>query len=115
MTPTILLKEGKLFMVVGGPGGGRIPSSVLQTILNVVDFGLNVQDAIDRPRFHHQWRPDQISMEPGFSPDTIKLLESRGHTVEVTRPASLIEAIVITQGWLEGGSDGRGYGKAEGY
>jgi gamma-glutamyltranspeptidase/glutathione hydrolase len=115
MTPTILLKEGKLFMVVGGPGGGRIPSSVLQTILNVVDFGLNVQDAIDRPRFHHQWRPDEISIEPGFSPDTIKLLQSRGHTVEVTRPASLIEAIVITQGWLEGGSDGRGYGKAEGY
>lgn len=115
MTPTMLLKDGKLFMVLGGPGGGRIPSSVLQTILNVVDFGLNVQDAIDRPRFHHQWRPDRISLEPGFSPDTIKLLEARGHTVEVARPASLIEAIVKTKDWLEGGADGRGYGKAEGY
>jgi Gamma-glutamyltransferase len=74
-----------------------------------------VQDAIDRPRFHHQWRPDRISLEPGFSPDTIKLLEARGHTVEVARPASLIEAIVKTKDWLEGGADGRGYGKAEGY
>ena len=68
MTPTILVRDGKLFMVVGGPGGGRIITSVLQTILNVVDFGMNVQDAVDAPRFHHQWMPDKITMERGFSP-----------------------------------------------
>ncbi|HUS06430.1 MAG TPA: gamma-glutamyltransferase, partial [Bryobacteraceae bacterium] len=115
MTPTILLKDGKLFMVLGGPGGGRIPSSALQTILNVVDFGLNVQDAVDRPRFHHQWLPDVISLEHGFSPDTIRLLEKRGHKIEITEPQSQIEAIAARAGWLEGGADGRSNSKAEGY
>jgi gamma-glutamyltranspeptidase / glutathione hydrolase len=84
MTPTILLRDGKLYMIVGGPGGGRIITSVLQTILNVVDFGMNVQDAVDAPRFHHQWMPDKITMERGFSPDTIQLLQRRGHTVETS-------------------------------
>jgi gamma-glutamyltranspeptidase/glutathione hydrolase len=68
MTPTILTRDGKLSMVVGGPGGGRIITSVMQTILNVIDFGMNVQDAVDAPRFHHQWQPDKITMERGFSP-----------------------------------------------
>lgn len=115
MTPTILLRDGKLFMILGGPGGGRIITSVLQTILNVVDFGLNIQDAVDRPRFHHQWRPDKLTMEPGFSPDTLALLERRGHSVETTAPASSIFAILAKDGHLEGAADGRGYGKAEGY
>ena len=115
MTPTILTKDGKLFMVVGGPGGGRIITSVLQTILNVVDFGMNIQDAIDRPRFHHQWQPDETTLEPGFSPDTIALLEKRGHIVKSIRPASSIFGIVVDGGWIQGAADGRGYGKAEGY
>jgi gamma-glutamyltranspeptidase/glutathione hydrolase len=102
-------------MVVGGPGGGRIITSVLQTILNVVDFGLNVQDAVDRPRFHHQWQPDKITMEEGFSPDTIAILRDRGHTVEIIPPASSIFAIVAKDGWLQGAADGRGYGKSKGY
>lgn len=115
MTPTIVTKDGELFLVVGGPGGGRIISSVLQVMLNVIDFGLNVQDAIDRPRFHHQWQPDVISMEAGFSPDTIRLLESRGHKVDASISVARIEAIHILGGWIQGGADGRGYGKAEGY
>jgi gamma-glutamyltranspeptidase / glutathione hydrolase len=115
MTPTIVLREGKLFMVVGGPGGGRIISSVLQTFLNVVDFGMNAQDAVDAPRFHHQWRPDRLTMERGFSPDTIKLLEGRGHTVEGAPSVARIFAIVAADGWLQGAADGRSYGKAEGY
>jgi gamma-glutamyltranspeptidase/glutathione hydrolase len=82
MTPTILTRDGKLFMVVGSPGGPRIITSVLQVILDVVDFGMNIQDAVDFPRFHHQWIPDQISMEFGFSPDTIALLETRGYKVD---------------------------------
>jgi gamma-glutamyltranspeptidase/glutathione hydrolase len=116
MTPSILLKDGKLYMVVGGPGGGRIITSVLQTIINNIDFGFNVRDAVDAPRFHHQWKPDQISMERGFSPDTIRLLEGMGHRVTVTAPASSIFAIIVQpDGWLSGAADGRGYGKASGY
>jgi len=116
MTPTIVSRSSKLYMVLGGPGGGRIITSVLQTIVNVIDFNLNVQDAIDRPRLHHQWQPDTLSLETGFSPDTIRLLERRGHKVEVTPPQSLIEGIVVSNdGWLEGGADGRSNAKAEGY
>ncbi len=115
MTPTILVRDGKPFLVVGGPGGSKIISSVLQVILNVVDFGMNVQDAVDAPRFHHQWQPDVITIEKGFSPDSIKILESLGHKVESSNSVARIEAIVVDKGWLQGGADGRGYGKAEGY
>ena len=115
MTPTILTRDGKLFMVVGGPGGGRIITAVLQTILNVVDFGMNVQDAVDAPRFHHQWQPDKITLERGFSPDTIRLLQQRGHEVEQIPAVARIFAIVVADGWLQGAADGRSYGKAEGF
>ena len=115
MTPTILLRGGKPFLVVGGPGGPKIITSVLQVILNIVDFGMNVQDAVDAPRFHHQWQPDVITIERGFSPDTVKILESLGHKVESSNSVARIEAIVIDKGLLQGGADGRGYGKAEGY
>jgi gamma-glutamyltranspeptidase/glutathione hydrolase len=115
MTPTILVRDGKPFLVVGGPGGSKIISSVLQVILNVVDFDMNVQDAVDAPRFHHQWQPDVITIERGFSPDSIKILESLGHKVELSNSVARIEAIVADKGWLQGGADGRGYGKAEGY
>ena len=115
MTPTILVRDGKPFLVVGGPGGSKIISSVLQVILNVVDFSMNAQDAVDAPRFHHQWQPDVLSIERGFSPDTIRILESLGHKVESSNSVARIEAIVIDKGLLQGGADGRGYGKAEGY
>ncbi|MBC7925642.1 MAG: gamma-glutamyltransferase [Bryobacteraceae bacterium] len=116
MTPTILLKDGKLYMVVGGPGGGRIISSVLQTIVNHVDFGQNVRDAVDLPRFHHQWKPDVITLERGFSPDTLRLLQGMGHKVETTASVARIFAIIVQRdGWLSGAADGRGYGKASGY
>ncbi|MBI3280522.1 MAG: gamma-glutamyltransferase [Acidobacteria bacterium] len=115
MTPTILLRGGKPFLILGGPGGGRIPTAVLQVLLNVTDFGLNVQEAIDRPRFHHQWKPDKITIEPGFSPDTIRLLQARGHVVEVSSSVARVEAILIDKGWLQGGADGRAHGKAAGY
>lgn len=115
MTPTILVRDGKPFLVVGGPGGSKIISSVLQVILNVVDFGMNAQDAVDAPRFHHQWQPDVLTIEKGFSPDTLRILESLGHKVESSNSVARIEAIVIDKGLLQGGADGRGYGKAEGY
>jgi gamma-glutamyltranspeptidase / glutathione hydrolase len=117
MTPTILTRGGKLFMVLGGPGGPRIITSVLEVILNAVDFGMNVQDAVDFPRFHHQWQPDRLSLESGFSPDTEALLKARGHTVDQASGgvAAVVEAIVQDQGWLEGAADGRRPGKAAGY
>ena len=118
MTPTILLKDGKLFMTVGAPGGSRIPTAVLQVILNVVDFGMNVQDAIDAPRVHHQWLPDRLSLERGISPDTVALLKSRGYEVDYAPGVVLAQtaAIVSDGGWLQGGSDGRSAaGKAVGY
>jgi gamma-glutamyltranspeptidase/glutathione hydrolase len=83
MTPTIVLRDGKLYLVVGSPGGPTIINTVLEIIVNVIDFGMNVADAVDAPRLHHQWMPDVLKMEPGFSPDTVALLKARGHTVEV--------------------------------
>ena len=117
MVPTIIMRDGRLFMLVGSPGGSRIPSSVLQVILNVIDFGMNAQDAVDAPRIHHQWQPDKLYLERGISPDTAALLRARGYAVEQSENVVLgrVEAIVNDHGWLEGGSDGRGSGKAAGY
>jgi len=117
MTPTILTRDGKFFMAVGAPGGSRIISAVLQTILNVVDFGMNAQDAVDAPRIHHQWQPDKLYLEPGISPDTAALLKSRGYDVDRSPGVVLarVEALVNRAGWIEGGSDGRAAGKAAGY
>ena len=117
MTPTILARDGKPFLVVGGPGGSRIISAVLQVILNVFDFGMNAQDAVDFPRFHHQWQPDKLFLEPGLSPDTVALLKARGHDVDygAGNVAAVVEAIVNDHGWLQGAADGRRPGKAAGY
>ena len=117
MTPTILTRDGKFFMAVGAPGGSRIISAVLQVILNVVDFGMNAQDAVDAPRIHHQWQPDKLYLEHGISPDTVALLQARGYDVDHSPGLVLarVEAIVSRGGWLEGGSDGRSSGKAAGY
>jgi gamma-glutamyltranspeptidase/glutathione hydrolase len=118
MTPTMLVKDGKLFMTVGAPGGSRISTAVLQVILNVVDFGMNVQDAVDAPRFHHQWQPDKLSLERGISPDTVAVLQSRGYEVDYTPGVVLaqVAAILNDGGWLQGASDGRSAaGKAAGY
>lgn len=117
MVPTIILKGGKPFLVLGAPGGPVIITAVLQTILNVIDFGMNVQDAVDFPRVHQQWKPDRLDAEKGVSPDTIALLQRMGYAVEVGNPqvTARVEAIEISDGWLQGGHDGRGPGKAEGY
>lgn len=117
MTPTIVTKDGKFFMAVGAPGGSRIITAVMQVILNVIDFGMNIQDAVDAPRFHHQWLPDRLEFERGVSPDTLRLLAEKGHKIEASRPVVLarVEAILRGAEWLEGGSDGRAAGKALGY
>ena len=116
MTPTIVLHDGKLFMTIGAPGGSRIINGVFEVFLNVVDFHMNPQDADDWPRFHHQWQPDKLYVEPGVSPDTIAILKSMGHNVEVTNGGvARVEVILAKDGMLEGATDGRGSAKAAGY
>jgi gamma-glutamyltranspeptidase / glutathione hydrolase len=118
MMPTIVTRDGKFFLMLGAPGGSRIPNGVLQVLLNVTDFHMNAQDAVDWPRFHHQWMPDVLYVEQGISPDTIALLRGMGHQVSQLEPTSgvaRVEAILNEGGWLEGATDPRGSGKAEGY
>ena len=96
MTPTILAQDGRLFMVTGSPGGRTIINTVLHTILNVIDFGMNVQEAVDAPRFHHQWLPDELRYERrGLSPDTVALLEARGHELVARTSQGAAHAIVL--------------------
>lgn len=117
MVPTIVLKDGKPFLVLGAPGGSRIITAVLQVLLNVIDFGMNIQEAIDFPRVHHQWKPDRLDIERGISPDTIVLLKKDGYNMEEAKPVVIarVEAILLADGWLQGGHDERGSGKAVGY
>ena len=118
MTPTIVLKNGKPFLVLGSPGGSTIITSVLQVILNVIDFGMNIQEAVDSPRIHHQWYPDQIFFERrGLPRDVIENLEKRGHKlVERDGYQGEVQAILIDENGVKYGAvDPRGYGLAMGY
>jgi gamma-glutamyltranspeptidase/glutathione hydrolase len=110
MTPTIVVKDGSPVLVVGAAGGRKIPGTVLQILLGVLDFGMNVQEAIDAPRINHQWLPDVILHEPfGLSTDTAAALQARGHQVEERAAGewSRAHGIALHDGLLEGGSDRR--------
>ena len=110
MTPTIVEKEGELYMVTGSPGGAKIITAVLQSILNVVEFGMTMQSAVDAPRFHHQWLPDRITVEQGcLDQDRRLMLESMGHTIHEIDAMGRVDAILVwPDGRLEGGADPRG-------
>jgi gamma-glutamyltranspeptidase/glutathione hydrolase len=110
MTPTIIEKDGKLFMVVGTPGGATIITSVFQTILNVIDFDMNMQQAVDAKRFHHQWLPDKVDAEKGaFSDSTKTKLAQKGYKINDVGSIGRVDAILITKdGYCEGGADPRG-------
>ena len=103
MSPTIVTRDGKPVMVVGTPGGSRIITAVLHTILNVVDYDMDIQEAIDAPRFHQQWLPEATNVENfALSPDTRKLLEGMGHKFGSPQPANHIAAILVGAPSLKG-------------
>jgi gamma-glutamyltranspeptidase/glutathione hydrolase len=125
MTPTMIMKDGKLFLVLGSPGGSRIITTVANILMGVVDYGMNIQEAVNAPRFHQQWMPDVVNVEKGFSRDTLRLLEHMGYKTEVgvtvagdSEPYwSDGECIALDQktGERLGASDQRHNGKAVGY
>jgi len=127
MTPTIVMRDGKLLMVLGTPGGSRIPTTVFHTLINVVDYGMDVQEAVDATRFHMQWMPDVTYLEPfALSPDTEAILVGMGHHFKASSPANHIEAILVGAPTLNGTPVGknklygandprRNTGLAEGY
>ena len=116
MTPSFVLRDGRLVLVTGSPGGSRIISTVLQVIVNVVDFRMNLAEAVAFPRIHHQWRPDVLFAEEGLSPDTLALLRAKGHAVRVGMSSGSANSILVGDGLLAGASDPRQRGTlAEGY
>ena len=125
MTPTIVLKDGTLYLVLGSPGGARIITTVANILMGVVDYGMNIQESVNAPRFHNQWMPDMVNVERWFSPDAVKLLDQMGHKVETGETVagdwipywSDGECIAIDQktGERLGASDVRNNGKAVGY
>jgi gamma-glutamyltranspeptidase/glutathione hydrolase len=115
MTPTIITKDGKLFMAVGAPGGSRITTGVAQVILDVLDFHMNAQDAVDLPRFHEQWKPDKLFLQNGFPPQPAEALRRMGYDIEPVGGVARVEAIVVDHGVLEGGTESRLNGKVARY
>ena len=117
MSPTIVTKDGNVFLVTGSPGGSRIITTTLQVIMNVVDHKMNIQEAVNAPKIHHQWLPDEIRIEKGISLDTIKLLTEKGHHVSLKGPMGAASSVMVDQdtGLFYGASDPRRQGLALGY
>lgn len=116
MSPTIVLKDGKPFLIVGSPGGSRIITTTLQVILNIIDHGMNVAEAVSAPRFHHQWLPDRLYYEKDLNPDTRRILENRGHALEAGGRIGNANAIHSHGGYHYGAADPRALsGRARGF
>ena len=107
MSPTIVLRDDRPFLVTGSPGGSRIITTTLQVIMNVIDHGMNVAAATHAPRVHHQWLPDELRIEEGLSPDTVRLLEQKGQQVAVGDAMGSTQSIMVTERGLYGSSDPR--------
>ncbi|WP_439133525.1 gamma-glutamyltransferase [Pseudomaricurvus sp.] len=107
MTPTLVFKDGQPYLVTGSPGGSRIITTVLETIINMIDFEMNVAEAVSAPRFHHQWQPDMLFMEPGFSPDTKAILKQQGYKVRQVSTMGSAQSVVSRRGVFLGAADPR--------
>jgi gamma-glutamyltranspeptidase/glutathione hydrolase len=107
MTPSLVFKDDKLFLVTGSPGGSRIITTVLQIMMNVIDHDMNIAEATIAPRIHHQWLPDELRVEEGLSPDTIAGLKALGHTLEVDDAMGATQSILRLPGSITGFSDTR--------
>ncbi len=107
MSPTIVMKEGKPFIVTGSPGGSRIITTTMQVIMNVIDHDLNIAEATAAPRIHHQWLPDLLRVEQSLNRDTIELLEAKGHKVSVGNAIGSTQSIMVTEQGVFGASDPR--------
>jgi gamma-glutamyltranspeptidase/glutathione hydrolase len=110
MTPTIVLKDGKPFLVTGSPGGSRIITAVVQVISNVIDRKLPIDIAVGEPRLHNQWLPDNVMVEQGFSPDLVRALKARGHIVVDGLPPTSANSILVTPDGFLGAADPRSRG-----
>ncbi|MCA1243115.1 gamma-glutamyltransferase [Stappia stellulata] len=110
MSPTLVFRDGKFVLATGSPGGSRIITTVLQIILNVVDHGMNIAEASAAPRMHHQWLPDELRVEEGFSPDTLKLLAEKGHSIALKPVMGSTQSIMAVEGGLAGAADPRRQG-----
>jgi gamma-glutamyltranspeptidase/glutathione hydrolase len=107
MTPTMIFFDGKPWLVTGSPGGSRIITTVLQMIVNVIDHGMNIADATSVARIHHQWLPDVLQLESGFSPDTVRELQRRGHQVEFSQAMGSLQSVIKRDEDYRGYSDPR--------
>jgi gamma-glutamyltranspeptidase/glutathione hydrolase len=108
MTPLIVLDDGDVWFATGSPGGSRIITTVLQMVVNVIDHGMNIAEAEAAPRMHHQWYPDVLQLESGFSPDTIRILEARGHEIAATQwSMGSLQTVAFKDGVFRGSSDPR--------
>jgi gamma-glutamyltranspeptidase/glutathione hydrolase len=115
MTPAILTRDGKFFMAIGAPGGSRITTGVTQVVLDVLDFHLDPQTAVDLPRFHEQWKPETLYMQNGFPAQTLEELNTMGYGIKPISGVARVEVIVAGKGGLEGGTESRLSGKVSGY
>ena len=116
MTPTIVLKDGKPFLITGSPGGSRIITAVLQVIINAIDFHKGIAEAVSAPRLHNQWQPDETYAEPGFDPAVLDALKARGHEIVATEPHTSANSIEVTKDGYVGAADTRTRGAlAAGY
>jgi gamma-glutamyltranspeptidase/glutathione hydrolase len=116
MTPTLVIKNNKPYLVVGTPGGTTIPTSVFQTIVNIIDFQMSAEDAVNKPKFHHQWLPDEVIMEEEFSTNTKQQLEKMGYNMKLAGEIGRTEVIkIVSATKKEAAADIRGDDSASGY